>query len=161
MYVCVCVCVCVRARARARGARMPRVRVYACVLRRVHACKDTNNVNVCVCVRARVRACVSVCQCACVCLRVHTRLLAIFRSFVRACVRACVRAMSDAASPVRSVPRMRERIGISPASFWHLVPRTPPAKDAHERVRVVVPRLSAARTVRTCLGFSRPLSSPG
>jgi len=113
----------------------------------------------CACVRSRARVfSVRACLRACVCLRVHAcaRLIAIFRSFVRACVHACVRAVSDTASPVRSVPRIRERIGISPVSFWPLGPPTPPAKDAHERVTVVVPRLSAARTVRTCLGFSRP-----
>ena len=95
--------------------------------------------------RACARACVRVLPCA--------RTIACYLSFVCACVRACVRAVSDTASPVRSVPRMQERIWISPASFWLLVPPTPPAKDAHERVRVVVPRLSAARKVQLAWDF--------
>ena len=116
-------------------------------------------VRVCVCVSVRVfvraRTCFRARACARACVRVLpcARTIACYLSFVCACVHACVRAVSDTASPVCSVPRMLERIWISPASFWPLVPPTPPAKDAHERVRVVVLRLSAARRVQLAWDF--------
>jgi len=42
-------------------------------------------------------------------------------------------------------------IGSAPASFEVRAPQTPPAKHAHARVRVAVPRQGAATTVPTRL----------